>query len=203
MMECVRESMVRPCCAVLILCVSALISSIAVVPLWEAIRRIYGLPRIQQIVVGICIVGLVEYGATKSRISFDGGIRQGEQPSLVTNDTVYVSWQRDTSGGVYVPDSAAVYIDCRPNTETNADWVLLAETTVGAWSWSGVLADATNYDYNVWAYYVPPQPVHTNGVWVYRTQRDRADVNPIPLRARIEVNGKAIATPAQSREDYE
>jgi len=43
--------------------------------------------------------------------------------------------------------------------------------------------------------------VHTNGVWVYKTLRDRAERNPIPLRARIEIDGKAIATPKEKRRD--
>lgn len=195
--------LVAPCCCGLIICCIALFILKVAVPVWDEIRRFFELPRIQQIVVGLCIVSLIHYGATKSRISFDGGIKQGAQGYLVTNDTIFISWRRDTSGGVYVPESAAVYIDYRPNTETNADWGLLAQTTVGAWSWSGALADATNYDYNVWAYYIPPEPVHTNGVWVYKTLKDRAGKYPIPLRARIEVNGKAIATPAEKRKDEE
>ena len=145
-------------------------------------------------------------GATKPsapRVSYDGGIKAGVTANVVTNDTVAIYWQRDTMGGVYVPESAAVYIDYRPNTETNAEWGLLAQTTVGAWSWTGTVANATNYDYNVWAYCIPPEPVHTNGVWTYKTHFDRNDRYAIPLRARIEVNGKAIATPKEKRKDEE
>ena len=145
-------------------------------------------------------------GATKPsapRVSYDGGIKAGTTANVVTNDTVAIYWQRDTMGGVYVPESAAVYIDYRPNTETNAEWGLLAQTTVGAWSWTGTVANATNYSYNVWAYYIPPEPVHTNGVWTYKTHFDRNERYALPLRARIEVNGKAIATPKEKRKDEE
>lgn len=145
-------------------------------------------------------------GATKPsapRVTYDGGIKGGTAANSVSNDTVSIHWQRDTSGGIYVPESATVYIDHRERSETNAVWTLLAETTVGAWVWSGTVQNATNYDYNVWAYYIPPEPVHTNGVWTYRTMRDRAGANPIPLRARVEVNGKAIATPKEVRRDEE
>lgn len=136
-------------------------------------------------------------------VRYDGGIKAGATANVVSNDFVAIYWQRDLSGGVYVPESAAVYIDYRPNTETNAEWGLLAQTTVGAWGWSGTLSNATNYDYSVWAYYIPPEPVHTNGVWVYKTMHDRAGCNPIPLRARVEVNNKAIATPKEVRKDDE
>lgn len=147
-------------------------------------------------------VGMIFYGGGKSRFAFDGGIK-ASTPTYSTNDEVVVTWQRDTSAGVYVPDAASVYIDYRPNAETNAEWVALAQTTVGAWSWTGSVQDATNYDYNVWAYYIPPEPVHTNGVWVYKTLKDRSGTYPIPLRARIEVNGKAISTPKEKRKDEE
>lgn len=172
-------------------------------PAWDAVRRWWSLPCIQRVIVGVCVVGLSYYGATKQgwHVAYDGGIKAGATANVVTNDTVSIHWQRDTSGGVYVPESAAVYIDYRPNTATNAEWGLLAQTTVGAWGWSGTVENATNYDYNVWAYYIPPEPVHTNGVWTYKTHFDRNGEYALPLRARVEVNGVAIATPAEKRKD--
>ena len=172
-------------------------------PAWDALRRWWSLPCIQRILVGVCVVGLSYYGATKQgwHVGYDGGIKAGATANVVTNDTVAIYWQRDTSGGVYVPETAAVYIDYRPNTETNAEWGLLAQTTVGAWGWSGTVENATNYDYNVWAYYIPPEPVHTNGVWTYKTHFDRNGEYALPLRARVEVNGVAIATPKEKRKD--
>ena len=166
-------------------------------PAWDAVRRWWSLPCIQRVIVGVCVVGLSYYGATKQgwHVGYDGGIKAGATANVVTNDTVSIHWQRDTSGGVYVPESAAVYIDYRPNTETNAEWGLLAQTTVGAWGWSGTVENATNYDYNVWAYYIPPEPVHTNGVWTYKTMRDRAEKYVLPLRATVTINNRVISPP--------
>jgi len=176
-----------------------------VAPVWSKLRSFLSLPRIQQGVVAIFAVGLIQYAATKGtgyRISFDGGINDNTQnPSYVTNSTVSIRWVRDVSRGVYAPDSATVYIDCREIANTNGEWTALGETTVGAWSWSGTLANATNYNYNVFAYYIPPDPVHTNGMWLYKTVRDMNELYPLPLRARIEINGKAIATPSEKRKD--
>ena len=53
---------------------------------------------------------------TKPSFRFDGGIKQGANASWATNDTIHIEWQRDLSSGVYVPETAAVYIDYRPNT---------------------------------------------------------------------------------------
>lgn len=172
-------------------------------PTWDAIKRWLDEPAIGMVLIAVFVIGIAQYGSTKSKIEYAGGIKAGETRSYTTNDTIYVSWQRDLSGGVYVPESAAVYIDYRPNTATNEEYGLLAETTVGAWSWTGTLENATNYDFSVWAYYIPPEPVHTNGVWVYKAMKDRQGKFGIPIRARIEVNGKAIATPKEKRKDEE
>lgn len=175
-------------------------------PAWGELRRFVKLSRIQQFVLGVCVIGFIQYGATKPtwHISFDGGIKQNPiQPSNVTNDLVSIHWTRDASGGTLVPETATVYVDYKLTVDTNGVWETLAETTVGAWGWSGVVQNATNYDYNVWAYYIPPEPVHTNGVWIYKTLKDRGEKFPIPLRARIEVNGKAISTPKEKRKDEE
>lgn len=174
-------------------------------PLLMELRRWFKQDTIGKFISAIVVFGFILYGGSKQaqtwRITFDGGIKQGASPSVVTNNSVSIYWQRDLTGGTYVPESATVYIDYRPNTESNAEWTVLAESYVGAWSWSGTVANATNYDYNVWAYYIPPAPVHTNGVWTYKTMRDRTERYAIPLRARVEVNGKAIATPKEKRKD--
>lgn len=137
--------------------------------------------------------------ASKAKLRFSGGIRN-DGNSCVSNDTVHISWVRDTSGGIYVPANTRVFIDYRHADDTNGVFVSLAETTVDAWSWTGTVEDATNYWYDIWAYYIPPEPVHTNGVWQYRTSTSRSG-QPIPIRARVVVDGKTIATPKGRRED--
>ncbi len=172
--------------------------------LWKEIKRWRSLGPIGMALVAFWTCGFYYYGSTKSwSVRYEGGIKAGTTANVVANDTVSIYWQRDTSGGIYVPETADVYIDYRPNTATNEEWGLLAQTTVGAWSWSGTVQGATNYNYNVWAYYIPPEPVHTNGVWTYKTTYGRHTDCAIPLRARVEVNGKAIATPKEVRKDEE
>lgn len=202
----IGDTLMYVCLCGLIVCGSALALAAAVAPVWDLLKSWFGQTGVQKVLVAVFAVGLIQYAATKSRVPvvrYDGGIKAGATSNLITNDFIHIAWQRDLSGGIYVPESAAVYIDYRPYMATNEQYGLLAQTTVGAWSWEGVLPDATNYDFNVWAYYVPPEPVHTNGVWVYKTLKDRAGKYAIPLRARIEINGKAIATPAEKRKDEE
>ena len=193
-------------CLIALLSLLFLFASTMFVAIWKESRKCVPLKTLRiKLFLAFLVCGIVQYGATKQRlyVIYDGGIKAGATANVVTNDTVSIYWQRDTSGGIYIPESAEVYIDYRPNTATNEEWGLLAQTTVGAWGWSGTVQNATNYDYNVWAYYIPPEPVHTNGVWTYKTHFDRNSEYAIPLRSRIEVNGKAIATPKEVRKDEE
>ena len=41
-----------------------------------------------------------------ARVYYDGGIKPGATANVVTSDMVSIYWQRDTSGGVYVPETA-------------------------------------------------------------------------------------------------
>lgn len=196
--------LLRGCCMALGVSLFALFAIPAFTILWNEIRRWMSLGAIGIVFVGFFTCGFYKYGSTKGWfVRYDGGIKAGTIENIVTNNTVNIYWQRDTSGGVYVPESATVYIDYCPNTSTNEEWRLLAQTTVGAWGWSGIVENATNYNYSAWAYYIPPEPVHTNGVWVYKTMLDRRAEKPLPLRARVEINGKAIATPKEARKDEE
>lgn len=205
----VGEVILEACLVGLAVCGVSLFTACVLAPAWSEIRKFFSLPRIQQFLLIPCIVGLVYYGSTKQawRITFDGGIKDGTPSSYVTNNTISITWQKDPRSEIPLPDEAAVYIDYRPNTATNEDWGLLAQSTVGAGHWSGTLEDATNFSYNVWAYYIPPEPVHTNGIWTYKTLKDRTDRFAIPLRARVECDGKAISTPdakrKQEEEDHE
>jgi len=188
--------------AAAVLFAAALFAAYVIAPAWCEIRKYFKMTRIQQMLLGVVVVGFIQYGATKSSFNFDGGIKQNPiQPSVATNNLVSIHWARDTSGGIIVPLESTVYIDYRLATDTNGVWQTLAETTVGTWGWSGTVINATNYNYNVWAYYIPPEPVHTNGVWIYKTLKDRNEKFPLPLRARVEVNGMAISTPKEKRKD--
>lgn len=155
-------------------------------------------------VVFAVVLGL--YAGTKptpvaARFYFDGGIKQGETRSFVEGNAVTISWQRDTAGGLYVPESATVYIDHRPHGDADAEWQTLAETTVGAWGWVGTCADAENQDFNVWAYYIPPEPVHTNGVWAYTTITDpETKKRIIPIKAEVRGDGSPIYPPKPQTE---
>lgn len=206
-MQCAHDEiqtvLMYACIAALCAIGVALFATKVCAPAWDACRKFAKLSRIQQFVLAAVAIGFIHYGATKPSVfSYDGGIKANPiNVSYTTNDTVHVAWTRDMSGSTYVPLDATVYIDKRLQTDTNGVWLTWAQTTVGAWQYDGTLLDATNYNFTVWAYYIPPEPVHTNGVWLYKTKKDRYERYAIPLRARIEVNGKAIATPKEVRRD--
>lgn len=202
--ETYQQWLLRGCCIALAVSLFVLVAIPAFIILWKEIRRWMSLGAIGVVLTGVFVCGFTQYGSTKRWfVYYSGGLKASATANVVTNDAVSIYWQRDTSQGIYVPETAAVYIDYRPLTATNEQWGLLAQSTVGAWGWSGSVQNATNYGYSVWAYYIPPEPVHTNGVWTYGTHYSRNIDVAIPLRARVEVNGKAIATPKEVRKDEE
>ena len=150
--------------------------------------------------VGFLLVNFY-LGATKpSQVSvrWDDGLR--DNGTLITNDTVAVRW---TYSGI--PGASSVFIDYREAGTTN-DWLNLAETLASVQEWTGTLANATNYDYLVYSTYVPPVPVHTNGVWVGQAYETKARVGAksfLILNGMIQEHGRAIATPAAKRRDEE
>ena len=144
------------------------------------------------------VAGVVYYGGGKSSFSFDMGLR--DNGSYATNDTVHVAWTY-----VGIPSASSVYIAYRETGTTNA-WDDLGETVASALSWDATVQNATNYDYLVYSTYVPPAPVHTNGVWqgpVYETKRRVRSSEFIVIGAEVRKHGKAIAPPNAKRKEDE
>ena len=177
-------------------------------PLNRAFERFRKLPKWEQALTMFFVAVLTIYAAIKPEktwITFENGLK--DDGSYVTNDIVHIEWVK--SGTPCVPDMADVYIDYRPieyrKTDEEGDrWELLGQTTVGAYEFNKTIANATNYDYNVW-YHYKPETVHTNGVWEYRTTRARKQttdtLKAIPLRATTKGDGRAIAAPAAKRKE--
>ena len=92
-----------------------------------------------------------------------------------TNDVVHVEIK---AASPYLPADFNVLVYCRDGESTNAeDWAQLsptyrwseyAATSNGARFVEYALADATNYNFAVYADFVPEPTVHTNGVWQIR-----------------------------------
>ena len=135
----------------------------------RAIRRV-GFERIfrwQSCVLAFFVVGAMLYGGSKvhSFFTFDEYLR--DDGSLVTNDTVRVAAVKRLQ---IIPDSTPVLVYARVRSSTNAvDWAeLTPRVTYAELPHTWTLANATNYNYAVYLNYVPPSPVHTNGVWQMR-----------------------------------
>lgn len=179
------------CFVALAVCLFALAVLCAIPELTDAIRRFCGMDNFGKVVCGVCIVGAVLYGGSKGvNVRWDDGLR--DNGTLITNDTVAVRW---TYSGI--PGASSVFIAYREAGTTN-DWLNLAETLASAQEWTGTLANATNYDYWVYSTYVPPVPVHTNGVWVGQAYETKAKVGAaafLILNGKVVADGRTIAPP--------
>ena len=192
------QSMIMAACfAGLAVCLFSLAVAKALPGVTECIRKYLGLDKFGKIVCGALIVGAVMYGGSKGvYIRWDTGLR--DNGSEVTNDTVRIRW---TYQGI--PAASSVFIDIRENGTTNA-WENLGETLASALGWDGTLANATNYEYWVYSTYVPPVPVHTNGVWLGQTYETKARVGAaafLILNGKVQEHGKTIAPPGAKRKE--
>ena len=159
----------------------------------NALRKFLGLQALASLLVVACIF----YGGSKS-ITFDTGLR--DNGSYATNDTVHIAWTY-----IGIPSASSVYIAYRETNTTNA-WEDLGETVASALVWEATVQNATNYDYLVYSTYVPPSPVHTNGVWqgpVYETKKRVGANSFIVIGAEVRQHGKAIAPPSAKRKEEE
>lgn len=159
-------------------------------PIWDAVRRYVSLHTIEKCLIGIFVCGMIYCGATKPTIRWDTGLY--DDGSEITNNTVAIRWRY--SG---IPSASTIYIDYRPNGSTN-EWHGLGESVASALAWNGTVTDATNYDYYVYSTYIPPVPVHTNGVWVGQAYETKARVGAkafLVIGGRITDNGNVIAPP--------
>ena len=161
------------------------------------LRNLFGESKIQGVIASVAIIGAVMYGGSKGvSVRWDTGLR--DNGTLITNDTVSVAW---TYTGI--PGESSLFIDYREAGSTN-EWENLAETVASALSWSGTLANATNYDYWVYTIYIPPVPVHTNGVWVGQAYETKSRVGAksfLILNGKVLEHGHTIAPPAAKRKE--
>ena len=124
-----------------------------------------------------------------------------DRGSYVTNDFVHIDFARRI-----VPDDAALVVERREVASTNAaDWATYLETTFAAFAVPTNLpcANATNWNWAIWADWTPPPSVQTNGVlyaeWG-RTTRDAALraaglAVGVPVRSSAWLDGRLVGTP--------
>ena len=186
-------------CVGLIACGVAMFLFKALPNVWETFCKALGRNKISRCVFILFAVGAIMYGGTKndgptgvSKFIFDKYI--SDNGSYSTNDTVVIKWKQTIENAL--PLDTPVYIEYKLAGSTN-DWEALASSAqnLGNYEWNGSLVGATNYNYNIYCYYIPPAPVHTNGVWTYNTLKDTQNKNILPLRAEVRDGGSVIATP--------
>lgn len=198
--EIVQQVLMYACLAGLGVTLAALFLRSVCGPVWCALRRLASLDLIQFALVMVIVCGFVHYGATKGSggeyrpsIQWDTGlVDDGTQ--IGEDDTVDFRWQ--LAG---IPASSTVYIDYRARGSRD-EWQNLGEVRADALRFTGHLANARAQQYFVYSTYMPPPPVHTNGVWVgkaYKAQGDNKGF--VVTQSRITVDGKTIATPEQVR----
>ena len=189
--------------ALMVLCLvglAALIITPAFALAWRKVRSFAYVDKIQFALVAAFVCCFVQYGATKGggggytpRISWDDGIVDAGS-TIDENGTVNIRW---TFSGI--PAASTVFVDYKPFV--GGEWVNLGNTTASARGFTATLTNARNYQYFVYSSYVPPPPVHTNGVWVGKAYKAKDGKGFIVVQSQIKAEGKVIATPEQVKKE--
>lgn len=162
----------------------------------DGVKRCFGsMDMFGRVLCSFCVIGLVLYGGSKSKsvFTFDSGL--ANNGSYTTNDTVHIGW---TYSGI--PSTSTVNINFRLHDTTN-EWEFIAAETASTLQWDGLMLNATNYDFYVYSVYVPPAPVHTNGVWVGNAYPAHTRSGFVVVNSQIKDGGKVIATPKQKEQN--
>ena len=141
-------------------------------------------------------VGRVTYPKTDAAAAY-----LVDRGSYVTNDYVHIDFERRI-----VPDDAALVIERRELASTNdTDWAEYVRSTFAAFAVPTNLpcANATNWDWIVYADWTPPPSVHTNGIMEVKWGTSRADAAHraaglavgIPVQTTVWSDGTMLGTP--------
>lgn len=156
----------------------------------------------EKAVIGVCFVVAVCYGGTKptglfvhtdSYIINDGS-------SIVNSDTLKAKWKYTAD----IPPTAKIYIAIRPKGNIEAQWEDLAEFyVVEQEALVYVGDDAVNlFDYYFYTDFIPPPPVHTNGVYVFYVEHAKSpNVTNRFITIRSEVRRDNIKVMPHPREE--
>lgn len=130
-------------------------------------QRFGGRPAQLVAILAAC-VGTTIIAQKVSTIFFDPFIY--DAGSYSTNDVLHVAATNASAYAIYDLSTSPILVYRREAESTNAaDWVeCLPRRTFGDLPADWHVPDATNFNYLITVDYVPPSPVHTNGVFEMR-----------------------------------
>lgn len=164
---------------------------------WFPILK-YGWDNLRRRGLSFCVImaGFLCSMATKPDrpyVNWDEVLANNGTDYASENSGVNFRWRKTT---VALPDDQQVFISKREKIG-GTDWSLEATTYVGMGGYDLTIANADQYQYWVWTDWVPPHPVHTNGVWVgnvIEKANGSKGVNKLLIiQGQLIENGKVIA----------
>lgn len=154
------------------LCAFAALALCRVIPAAarEARRKLAGRGRlVAGMLAAASVVAMIaaqKPGPSGGRIIFDSLLV--DSGSYATNDVLHIAAVAAPAYAGVDFSGSPLMVYYRPFDSTNAtDWASLApQRTFGDLPADWQIANATSYNYSVFLDYIPPAPVHTNGVYL-------------------------------------
>jgi len=103
---------------------------------------------------------------------------------------------------------STLHIACRPKGDESAEWEDLTSCSASLFETEVYIGDGENealtLDYFMYTDYVPPAPVHTNGVYMFFVEIPKnAESNRyITIQSEVRKNGVKIMPPPRDEEEY-
>lgn len=153
--------------------------------------------RNRQSVAAVCFLAVVcMLHAQKNMPTITVDSLMTDEGCYATNDLFHVELSKAPGYAVVDFSTSPVLVYARERASTNvADWVeLLPRRLFGELPADYAIENATNFNYMVYLNYIPPSPVHTNGVFKlhgftidgFSGERSAGFINSTPITLEAE-----------------
>ncbi len=128
-------------------------------------------------------------------LRFDTGL--SDNGSVATNDYPVIRWTYEAPLAYNT-----AHIEYRNKTGSNREWAEAGSVPVTDGVWTGFISDCTNREIFVWSDYIPPAPIHTNGVYAIRNiTRPMSDLSSTNAPAYTPPRYLSIRTPIKKGDE--
>ena len=160
-------------------------------------------PFLEKVVLATIFTGFFVYGSTKPtppsiNVYTDEYVTNNGSYLTNGNETFYAKWTYSSQ----VPPTALIHIAVRDKGQEEAVWEDIAFVQVGLLEAEIYIGEGGDQlDYFLYVDYVPPAPVHTNGVYMFYVEQPKGGTSNRWITIKSEVRKDNIKIMPHPREE--
>lgn len=169
----------------------------------ELLKAWWRKPFLEKVVLAVIFTGFFVYGSTKPtppsiNVYTDEYVTNNGSYLTNGNETFYAKWTYSSQ----VPPTALMHIAVRDKGREEAVWEDIAFVRVGLLEAEIYIGEGGDQlDYFLYVDYVPPAPVHTNGVYMFYVEQPKGEVSNRWITIKSEVRKDNIKIMPHPREE--